>query len=177
MPERIKPLLQHDDPLVRESAAKIAGYFGYSDCAELLLQCCDDEDERVRRAAVEHLAFLEDDRVTDVLAQKLRTDTPVVRAAAAVAMSHLEGTAPNMIEALKDDDPWVRYFAAKALGRLNDPRSIDALVEVVENEPLNHVRIAALEALGKLGGNKAAHVIGAYVHSDDRTWLASPSRH
>jgi HEAT repeat protein len=82
-----------------------------------------------------------------------------------------------MIEALKDDDPWVRYFAAKALGRLNDPRSIDALVEVVENEPLNHVRIAALEALGKLGGNKAAHVIGAYVHSDDRTWLASPSRH
>ena len=85
-----------------------------------------------------------------------------------VAMSHLEGTVPNLVEALKDDDPWVRYFAAKSLGRLNDSKSIDALVEVVENEPLNHVRIAALEALGKLGGNKAVHVISGYVRSDDR---------
>ena len=168
MAERIKPLMQHDDPLVRESAAKIAGYFGYTDCAELLLQCCDDEDERVRRAAVEHLAFLEDDRVKDVLAQKLKTDVPAVRAAVVVAMSHLEGTVPNLVEALKDNDPWVRYFAAKSLGRLNDSKSIDALVEVVENEPLNHVRIAALEALGKLGGNKAVHVISGYVRSDDR---------
>jgi HEAT repeat protein len=83
-------------------------------------------------------------------------------------MSHFEGTAPNLIEALKDDDPWVRYFAAKSLGRLNDSSAIDALVEVVENDPLNHVRIAALEALGKLGGNKAVHVISAYVRSDDR---------
>jgi len=168
MPERIKPLLQHNDPLVRESAAKIAGYFGYSDCAELLLQCCNDEDERVRRAAVEHLAYLEDDRVTNVLAQKLRTDTPTVRAAAAAAMSHLEEAAPNLIEALRDDDRWVRYFAAKSLGRLNNSSAIDALVEVVENDPMNLVRIAALEALGKLGGNKAMHVISTHVRSEDR---------
>jgi len=168
MPERIKPLLRHENPLVRESAAQIAGYFGYADCAEALFDCCNDENERVRRTAVEHLPYLEDERVPNLLAERLTADTPMVRASAAVAMGHVDGSEPNLTSALKDPDPWVRYFAAKSLGRLANSNSVNALVEVVDNDTFNHVKIAALEALGKIGGTIAVNTITASLRSEDR---------
>lgn len=170
MPERVKPLLRDDDPLVRESAAKIAGYFGYSDCADALLECCNDPDERVRKAAVEHLPFLEDHRIAPVLASKLKTDTPKIRAAVAAAMGNVEGpiAVSNLLPALNDEDPWVRYFAAQSLGRLREPESIRPLVELVNQESFNHVKIAALEALGKLGGTEAVNTIKAQLRSEDK---------
>jgi HEAT repeat protein len=170
MPERVKPLLKDRDPLVRESAAKIAGYFGYSDCADALLECCNDPDERVRKAALEHLPFLDDRRIAPVLASKLKTDTPKVRAAVAAAMGNVGGPTAfsNLLPALNDEDPWVRYFAAQSLGRLRQPESIQPLVQLVNNESFNHVKIAALEALGKLGGTEAVNTIKAQIRSEDK---------
>jgi HEAT repeat protein len=170
MNERIKPLLRDENPLVRESAAKIAGYFGYEDCADALLECCNDPDERVRKAAVEHLPFVEDDRINDVLARKLETDTPKVRAAVAAAMGNVEvATAlTNLSRALGDEDSWVRYFAAQSLGRLGQLEAVESLVELVKREPLNHVKIAALEALGRIGGNEAIRTIEAHLRSEDK---------
>ena len=167
MSERIKPYLQHENPLVRESAAKIAGYFGYTDCADLLFECCNDENERVRKAAVEHLPFLEDKRVASLLAQKLTSDTPMVRGAAAVAMGHVQGSEPGLISALEDEDPWVRYFAAKSLGRVSNYEAEPSLIKVVENDTFNHVRIAALEALGKIGSKKAINTITECLLSEN----------
>jgi HEAT repeat protein len=168
MPQLIKPLLRDERPLVRESAAKIAGYFGYEDCADLLLECCDDEDERVRKAAVEHLPYLDDERVRGILENKLSSDTPRVRAAAAVAFGKLEGGDTNLRASLKDDDPWVRYFAAQSLGRMGRTESVSALIEVAQSDSFNHVRIAAIEALGNIGGHEAVEAIASQLRSDDR---------
>ena len=168
MPHLIKPLLLDERPLVRESAAKIAGYFGYSNCADLLLKCCSDEDERVRKAAVEHLPYLEDERVHQVLAEALKTDTPKVRAAAAAAMGIVEGSETNLINALKDKDPWVRYFASQSLGRLGNPNAVSALIEVAHSDSFNHVRIAAIQSLGKLGGQSSVEAIRKQLGSTDK---------
>ena len=168
MQERIRPLLKNENPLVRESAARIAGYFGYADCADLLIDCSSDEDERVRKAAVEHLPFLEDDRIMEVLADKLSTDTPKVRAAAASALGQIQGVDNMLVNALNDNDPWVRYFAAHSLGRLESSSSVSALSRIATEDPLNHVRIAALEALGQIGGNEAVEAITSQLRSNDR---------
>jgi HEAT repeat protein len=168
MEQLVKPLLRDERPLVRESAAKIAGYFGYEDCADLLIDCCNDEDERVRKAAVEHLPYLDDERVLEILETKLRKDTPKVRAAAAAALGNLAGEDSNLRIALKDQDPWVRYFAARSLGRLGNAASVSALVEVVQTDSLNHVRIAALEALGKIGGAEAVTAVSSQLRSEDK---------
>jgi HEAT repeat protein len=168
MPHLIKPLLLDERPLVRESAAKIAGYFGYSNCADLLLKSCSDEDERVRKAAVEHLPYLEDERVPQVLAETLKTDTPKVRAAAAAAMGIVEGAESNLISALKDEDPWVRYFASQSLGRLGNPNAVSALIEVAHSDSFNHVRIAAIQSLGKLGGQSSVEAIRKQLGSTDK---------
>src|SRR5262245_36006605 len=52
--------------------------------------------------------------------------------------------------ALKDEDPFVRAIAARALGILDDKDSADALAELVKTDKQYLVRIRAVESLGYL---------------------------
>src|SRR5262245_50831136 len=52
--------------------------------------------------------------------------------------------------ALKDEDPFVRAIAARALGILGDKYSADALAELVKDDKQYLVRIRAVESLGYL---------------------------
>lgn len=169
MSERIIPLLHDSDSNVRESAVKIAGYFGYRDAAGVLVDLSRDPDERVRTAAIEHLPFIEDERVLDVLVQALEQETPSVRAAAARALGNMDAPQADrqLIEALSDEDVWVRYFSARALGRRRSPDSLAALEKVIEKEQFNHVRIAALDSLGQIGGGRVAGIAAGLVRDDD----------
>ena len=166
---RIIPLLHDLDPNVRESAIKIAGYFGYPESAAALVELSRDPSERVRGAAIEHLPYVEDERVFDVLARAMKEETPNVRAAAARALGNMDkpGAVRQLIEGLEDDDVWVRYFSARALGRLKSEDSVEALDRVVEKEKFNHVRIAALDSLGQIGGVRVAAIVAGLVHDDD----------
>ena len=169
MSKRIIPLLHDPDPNVRESAVKIAGYFGYPESAGALLELSHDSNERVRCAALEHLPFVEDERALDVLIQAMKEETPNVRAAAACALGNMfapEVVQP-LIEGLTDKDVWVRYFSARALGRLRSEDSVEALKKVIEQEKFNHVRIAALDSLGQIGGERIAGIVAGLVRDDD----------
>ncbi|HEU4834780.1 MAG TPA: HEAT repeat domain-containing protein [Pyrinomonadaceae bacterium] len=169
MSERIIPLLHDLDPNVRESAVKIAGYFGYPSSADALVELSRDEVERVRCAAIEHLPFVEDERAFEVIAGALKEETPNVRAAAARALGNMEGpqAVARLSEGLSDDDVWVRYFSARALGRRRDEASVEALKKVIENDEFNHVRIAALDSLGQIGGQRVAEIVAELVNDDD----------
>ena len=177
MSKRIIPLLHDPDPNVRESAVKIAGYFGYPESAGALLELSRDADERVRCAAIEHLPYVEDDRVLDTLVNALKEATPNVRAAAARALGTMDNAevVQHLIEGLADDDGWVRYFSARALGRRSSKDSVDALEKLIKNEKFNHVRIAALDSLGKIGESgtgtedreRVAGIVRALVWDDD----------
>lgn len=169
-PQRVKPLLEHSNPHVRESAIKIAGYFGYPECTLEILARSQDEDEQVRSAAIEQLPFFEDERRLDTLATALKKDTPKVRAAAARSMAHIDkaSAVPRLLEAIQDDDPWVRYFAARSLARHRAQESAVPLSHLAESDKFNHVRIAALDALGKIGGEHAAAAAARLIESDDR---------
>jgi HEAT repeat protein len=169
MSERIIPLLHDLDPNVRESAVMIAGYFGYPDAAGALVELSRDENERVRCAAIEHLPFVEDERAFAVLGQALKEETPNVRAAAARALGNMDNpqVVERLIDGLSDEDVWVRYFSARALGRRRDEASVDALKRVIEKDEFNHVRIAALDSLGQIGGERVAGVVAEWVRDDD----------
>ena len=169
MSERIIPLLNDRDPNVRESAVKIAGYFGYPESGAALVELSRDANERVRCAAIEHLPYVEDRRAFDVLVHAIKDETPNVRAAAARALGTID--APEvvrpLIEGLADDDVWVRYFSARALGRRRSMDSVAALERVIESEKFNHVRIAALDSLGQIGGQRVAGIVGGLASDDD----------
>ena len=169
MSKRIIPLLHDPDPNVRESAVKIAGYFGYSEAVSVLLELSRDPHERVRCAAIEHLPYVEDRRSLEVLSQAIKDETPNVRAAAARALGHMDApeVVPQLIAGLGDEDVWVRYFSARALGRQRSEAGVAALEEVIEKEKFNHVRIAALDSLGQIGGQRVARIVGRLVTDDD----------
>jgi HEAT repeat protein len=169
MAKRIIPLLHDPDPNVRESAVKIAGYFGYAESASELVELSDDPIERVRIAALEHLPYVEDGRAFDVLIRALQEETPNVRAAAARALGNMDApqTVRYLIQALDDEDVWVRYFSARALGRCRSNDSVEALERVIAEEKFNHVRIAALDSLGQIGGQRVAGIAAGLVRDDD----------
>ena len=167
--KRIIPLLYDPDPNVRESAVKIAGYFGYPQAAGVLVELSRDPDEKVRCAAIEHLPYVEDERAFDVLARAMKDETPNVRAAAARALGNMDaaGVVQQLIKGLDDEDVWVRYFSARALGRRRSAESVEALERVIEKEKFNHVRIAALDSLGQIGGHRVSAIVAELVKDDD----------
>lgn len=169
MSKRIIPLLDDPDPNVRESAAKIAGYFGYREATDRLLGLSRDPVERVRCAVIEHLPFIEDERAFEILANALHNEAPKVRAAAARALGSVDDphVVRHLIQGLADEDVWVRYFSIRALGRRRSDDSIDALAEVIDRDKFNHVRIAALDSLGQIGGPRIAGIVSALVGDDD----------
>jgi HEAT repeat protein len=169
MSERIIPLLHDPDPNVRESAVRIAGYFGYPNAVDALLELSRDANERVRCAAIEHLPYIEDERALEILVEAIKAESPSVRAAAARALGTMDApeVVQPLIEGLSDEDVWVRYFSARALGRRRSEESVEPLEKVIEKEKFNHVRIAALDSLGEIGGQRIAGIVAGLVGDDD----------
>ena len=61
---------------------------------------------------------------------------------------------PHFIEALSDENHYVRREAARAIGQLGSPEAIEALLEVLENESDEETRRNALTALGNIGDER-----------------------
>jgi HEAT repeat protein len=161
MPGRIAILLTDADPIVRESALKIAGYFGYPDCLERVLACCRDDNETVRRTAIEQLPFFEDASVFDALIHAIDHDGASVRAAAASALARVEHPFRTavLLRALDDDDPWVRFVTLRTLGAIGAAEAVAPVLAAVERDPAPHVRLAAIEVLGRISPSEALEVL------------------
>ena len=154
-------MLGDADPRVRESAVRIAGYFGYRETGDrAAARARDDPDESVRRAALEHLPFLDDPRVLGALVAALQADTRAGRGRPpARALSRLDEreAAAALRRALEDADGWVRYYAVARLGgaprrwRRGGARRASAI-----GDPAHAVRIAAVEAAGAIGARHGA---------------------
>jgi HEAT repeat protein len=163
-------LIQDPDPRVRESAVKIAGYFGYPECADLLLAAATtDDDENVRRAAVEHLPYVEDGRVVATIRRALQHESPAVRAAAAHAYGALEDEEAGtyLLQALQDEDAWVRYFALRSIGRLELAGALEIVAQLVEDDPAGQVRSAAIETVGRIDGERSVAILEPLANSAD----------
>ena len=170
MPDRIAVLLTDADPVVRESALKIAGYFGYPACLERVLACCRDDHEAVRRTAIEQLAFFEEPGVFAALVWALDHDAAPVRAAAASALArvpHPERTA-TLLGALRDPDPWVRFVTLRSLGAIGAVEAVGSVLTTVEQDPAPHVRLAAIEVIGRISPTQALAVLEPLTTSPNR---------
>ncbi len=158
---RVAKLLHDSHPVIRESAVRIAGYFGYPTCRDAILECVEDRDELVRQAAVEALPYFDDPRCLPLLLRVVRHDTPSVRAAAARALCQMDDpeAVSGLVGALDDQHTWVRYFAARSLGQHAYAHTVPALLRVLEADAAGQVRIAVVEALGRIGGEQVAQTL------------------
>ena len=178
MPGRIVRLLCGGSAIEREAALRIAGYFGYAECFEQVLALCGDTAEPVRRAAVDQLAFFDDSRVFDRIAQALHDEAAPVRAAAVAALARVEhpSRADALLRALRDADPWVRYIALKSLSAIAVPRVVQAVAATLEDDPAPHVRLAAIEVIGRLKPPNALEILEPLTRSPNQDVARSAIR-
>ena len=157
------------DPRIRRSALRIVSYFGYPGAIDVLLEASSDGDERIGSTAMAGLALLEDPRATAALIEAMRHPSAPTRAAACRALSSL-GSSPEVIASLKaalgDGDAWVRYYACQSLGRLGVADAAEAVGRLLD-DPAGQVRVAAVEATAKLGGQHALAVLQGAARSED----------
>ena len=73
-----------------------------------------------------------------------------VAEAAMLALANIGAPAVDpLIASLRNDNPGVRMMATAALGRIEDPRTIEPLIEVLETDQDSLVQAAAVDALRK----------------------------
>lgn len=78
-------------------------------------------------------------RVQKIIGAGLRKDT---------------GAAPGLTDALKEEDPEIRYWAADALGKIGSVSAVPALIAALR-DPFDAVRMSACVALGDLKAREA----------------------
>ena len=61
----------------------------------------------------------------------------------------------------------VRWYAAWALGKISDPRAVEALVEALKDKG-KLVRRYASEALGKIGDSRAVEALVEALEDEDK---------
>lgn len=102
-----------------------------------------------------------DNNIAETLIELLGAGDEVDKCNAAKALGKIrEPAARNSLALLlKDEDIDVCVDAATALGEIGDPGDAVALVESALGDPSGEVRVAAIEALGCVGGKEATDAL------------------
>jgi len=142
-----------DNPDKRRDAAYLSGVLRDGDRLSMLMK---DEDDLVRRTAVQGLARLGGDDAVHHLTLALTDEIPGVRIAAASSLG--ETGKQNAVEPLvlvtSDPDPWVRCAAIRSLGRIGGDIPLAAIENALDEED-GLVSLAALDALRRFDTDRS----------------------
>jgi HEAT repeat protein len=157
------------DPRVKREALRLIRNFGFSAALPIVLERVSDPDPRLAEAALMALALLEDPRALAELERQSQNPNPKTRATVMRALgqtSASQSVARVLLGAVRDVDPWVRYYAAQALGRLK-LASAGEVLEQLFADPAGQVRVAAVEALAHLDSDQAVLALERAASSNE----------
>ncbi len=126
---------------------------------------------RTRSSAVEALSRIGDPTVMSLIRERLHDGDDSARDAAVRSFDWSQDhdkAIPLLKELLQDRDLVVRMHAAEALGRLNDARAVDSLVDALDDD--SNVCRAAARALGKLNARAAVPALIRKL-GHERNWV------
>jgi len=165
IPKDIKALESSSDYRKRALAALNLQLVGVDakEAIPALIVALEDDYVIVRIEAARAIGVIDSEgKAAKALGNSLIKDSdPRVREAAATALMNLGTKAkevtPDLITALKDNDLWVKMYAAAALGEIGPERGVvEALISLLDVGYINDsnyygVRAAAVNALAKFG--------------------------
>lgn len=157
------------NPRVRHGALRLLGYFGRAQGIDVLLAAAGSDDERAREISLAGLALSDDARGLRALLQSANHPRAKTRAAAVRALGNcvVEPQSSAVLRAaLGDADPWVRYYAAQALGRRREEGAVEALLPLLA-DPAGQVHVAVIDALARMRGEPAAAALRGAATSAD----------
>jgi HEAT repeat protein len=158
-----------EDVRVRRAALRILAYFGSSSALNAFLTALRDPDDRVRENAIAGLPFMDDPRAFEALVTAAKDPADRTRAAAMRSLGQCVGdlrASAYLLKGLGDRDPWVRYYACQALGKLAFEPAVGAIVQLL-SDPAGQVRVAAVDALSCMNGEAAARALETAAKDPD----------
>lgn len=183
MDKLVRAVRNDPDKDVREAAAKALGRFTYqSQCGKLalganpaalrgaLVEAARDskEDPDVRRRAVEALGYLNgDSEVHDLITEAYRAGGREAESALFAMGRNIDSRWEQIIlNELESHLPPMRFEAARAAGEMTLEDALPLLVRLVDDRD-REVQLAAIWALGQLGGKPAAEALARVLKSNE----------
>jgi HEAT repeat protein len=104
------------------------------------------------------------------LLERIDDDHPSVRGAAASACVRVEHDSrlDALLHAVNDADSWVRYAALKALSAIGAKAALPVVMQRLHTDPAVPVRLAAIDALGRLDPPEALEVLEPLARSHEQ---------
>lgn len=130
-----------------------------------------DENQTLRRAAVEAFGYSGRDEAVAILESAYEREDPLWVASALRAMgrSHDNRWNDSVVSKLIDADPRVRYAAAEAAGELTIEEAGPIMLKMLEDEEEDDtVTMAAIWSLSQIGGEDArAYILNMLENTED----------
>jgi HEAT repeat protein len=148
-PDRLMGFVADHDNAVRRNGAVEALTLAGPRSAPALVRALEHPDPEVAMFAAGILGKMRDPTVVTHLVRMVSHDDINVAQAAIDSLAQLR--APGAVEALLgvlDRDPWLRFAAVHALGRIGDARAVRGLLPLIDEEGIGE---AVVDALGDIG--------------------------
>src|SRR5258706_4697639 len=178
----LSPLLQDEVDDVRFAAANGLGRLGSEEARAPLLGLLKYGTVKVRRAVFRALSRLKGAPPRESIAgllDALYDDDAVVRAYAIDVLSGANKRDKRILPVvrlqLKDTNVHVRKASVRALGVLGDESIVTALEDALTDDS-PEVRMVAVDALERIGGNKAAAVLEKHVATEQDKEVAARAK-
>jgi HEAT repeat protein len=202
--EKVAALLNDREWEARKAAVKAVGRLGGDQAVELLMRMLTDRDHDVREAAIDTLGRLGSPRTVKGLVVALADAHESVRKAAEKTLQKLDPhwalseaarkAVPELERIQKSRDYWVRQAAIKVLEKIKsdttaepqpysstevaqkrDRATVGTLLEMLGDRDRD-LRLAAVEALARIGGEMVSKSLAALVKDSDR-WVRMAASH
>ena len=128
-----------------------------------------EEQNEVRRRAVEAVAPLSQPYVKQIIQRAYHSEDVTMRVSAVYAMGINSDPAwlPTLLHELDSAEAEMRFEASNACGELGEEEAVLHLIRLVHDMD-TQVQLSAIAALGKIGGNEAeAALHGLLGHADE----------
>ncbi len=134
----------------------------------MLLRLAGDANKKVRIAALYGLGRAGTEKAVSMLARFLKDDDPDIRKAAVIGLGEARYCHSELINALRDSDPWVRFYAIKAVAFSCERGKAVEIIGAMLDDTFIPAVMAAIDSIKEVGGREAYEALAAHGgHEND----------
>lgn len=164
---------QSDGDLLKSALYFLSAEVPSPECSSAVLPFLEHRYPDVRKAALEACILLKTPEILEKFKQMFQDDDPQKRTVAVKGLLSVdpEGNMDCLGRALADESPNVRRIALESLSALKDiPESIKPSIMACLHDENSEVRLALIQFLGDVGGNKPVPYLQSAL-SDPDDWV------